>query len=1337
MAYAENLTTIKNGLSGIEDMFLKYQKESSSELEPKQSRLKLQKERLSALKTKLLVSKDPLETLLTQIKNQSNTVPLKVDEHFSLTKQVSINHDDPNYKVDTSTHALAVEYRDVAKLIDKFQKQIDVELEQVSNQMGERSKVVHNADELSQWLIQAEKQLVRLNRVWVATRFDALRNAKAHVSNLVAISETNETKESSAEAEELDRETINGVDLSEAATRLYLLHKEATGPKSSLMMELEQEIQVKEENRSIKDQVIRLQTQLKRFIARLEKRQSICIAAKSFEKSRSYWARRTSSYKARVEAFRNMADAIDLSDYKLLLEEERLKKQDSEQEKPTSVKTGNRATGTTLREHKIQCRLLEEEITHLKEEINKWQYENEDTQVDDPSVKRTLDPKDLDSVSVSAGLIFVTNSYHEDTSSIKSVLQAEPFSFNVDSSKFMNECDKTLTKLAKHCSNEKLIEQADVLITRAQQACLVVEDMSLPNQDLVGSYVRLSRLANQLKTWQKELLPVGSLIGEEKVPLEVGKEQPSSEAVMLAQRLVEIRKAGARLVKVAPAKGPSVETLISRAAEQLLRHASRLGDISHAAEELSRMLLQREEALNETKKSLDEIETVSGLLPEVDHEEVLKSFLVIKDAKKIVAEDEDDKNMEKEEKQPTPDSMECLTELQQAEMEKLSQVDNEGEAKNRIQKLSKAEQQLISCKNEIYSRLQQITIQYFQAIKAFSSELRVYTPKNESVKPFPNVTSDTEKEAIFERWSRMEKRIRACKSSLSEMQSAWTFVNSSLLEITQWSEKIEQRSSEILTEFNASTPKNLVLSGVTRWTSENPGELISSYDSQFPFYEALLDNVSHRIQSDLTNRGLSKKQIEEASRKLDQTKISLDKIRERWKKELDKFEALREDLVLLKEKLILYANELESKRVAEDKEEKDEYKLFTSIQACLLQLEILASQMKKLRSAHEIVQQGPCVALRSGPKSEGITMAGMGREIESSERKIRSLEKRAKQMLKTTFRGIEKQCESSCSTLDHWLSASVSRLTWIMQEPEERTSIRTSQPKFNFRPDIDQQLLANRLLALDEFMSSFATGRELIDEAFTQTMKLKRTEHLMNLKPDDELVQRVSSPQLERSAVNALIESEIEKIDDSMDTINLNATEKVAETSQESRLPFLMRPTPKDALLLTIEARAKISKMDGLAQELKERFRSAEKACVQTKLVETDCESTFTGMLQANVTFLLETSQLQSSPLIDEDFIGKQLEISQQKLSLSLKFKDKISQEIAESGAVANKVRVCFSSLYDVLSNGERENSPEPVILEGSSLLKALSERVKFLCDWSRKLVIFFEQLLESLRLQK
>ncbi|VEL39601.1 unnamed protein product, partial [Protopolystoma xenopodis] len=437
--------------------------------------------------------------------------------------------------------------------------------------------------------------------------------------------------------------------------------------------------------------------------------------------------------------------------------EQEVEEKEEKEEKEAMVETGSdqaemeAGSLTAGQLHQAECNVLEMELQEMRKCIAEWrscEAENGRNTTNMPPERSTaieggLSPKELDTVAVSSGVLFVTGSSGGLEEAAVSGLHAEPFSFLVDTARLSADCDKLLASLKTHllrvnsiCDNwrrlvkaqAKLVEQTNLLDETTHRAIASVASLASPRTGRRSLHTQLAHLAGQLVDWQAWLRvswrPAGLVFADVDADVNADAEagEPAlgnaeagrSDAEQLVIRFDQLRGVAGRFVLTAPARGPAVDALVADAAHHLIRVAGRLGELGRRAEAAAHGLAEREQALKRCLETLDEVERAAGLvsfhdLDGIDDQQKMKK----KKKKKKNGEEEDEKEEEEDEEKEKEKSGISRGEVrvpERLEVERLAEVDSFEEAKRRLGRIVSAESRLEAAQQTVLSGLHQASL---------------------------------------------------------------------------------------------------------------------------------------------------------------------------------------------------------------------------------------------------------------------------------------------------------------------------------------------------------------------------------------------------------------------------------------------------------------------------------------------------------------------------------------------------------------------------------------------------------------------------------------------------
>ncbi|KAF5403128.1 hypothetical protein PHET_03405 [Paragonimus heterotremus] len=698
-----------------------------------------------------------------------------------------------------------------------------------------------------------------------------------------------------------------------------------------------------EVNRVLRERLRRLANRLKRLFNRLSSRWFACNAALDYEHVRQVWRQQMDALDVRVKGLTSTADTVELKIPKKkrdtsarttvevdatqsadglpsqdgkaasdLVENGDASNQQNEllsdakegltPTRPSSEKVDD-SEALLLEEQPVssgqlyqqEYHRLKEEILDLKEVINSWHAtqsvlefkELEDKQVDEEE-KVELEPKLLDTAAVSAGLMLVTSvdtnlSFgHNKDKPFSSTLQIEPFSFYVDTARFMVECDRlngrmkaNLVHVIAICESwqqlvdarDRIVEQASCLEQNACRICETICPMADPSESGRGVSMRLARLGRQLTDWQQSLLSsqdlLTALTTEEKQPAFPMTEPDqaagsTNEASMIINRLRELQRLGDRLASIAPARGPTVHNLIIFAVQAIIRNANRLGELGRRTICLSEVLQKREQCINQVTQFLEAIGKQSGLELEKFQEQPFKNETDAVDAEKQLmhAHSQSQKSHELGEEAVLDivETMDVATHLQ---------VETSAEAKERLEKILAAESRLTCKQDTMLTQLHQVCIASWEAFREFNIEVNRGRPEfNQNDLPM----TDNLRDGLLKRWSVLHNYLATARQQLEVRSAALSCVESGLQELENWLDPMEvlfdtcssQLAAAACTAQSLSTLEKqglpLPIQSNDLEVAENPQTLLTTYSSEIIYFENLVASLNCRVEADLADR---------------------------------------------------------------------------------------------------------------------------------------------------------------------------------------------------------------------------------------------------------------------------------------------------------------------------------------------------------------------------------------------------------------------------------------------------------------------------------------------------
>ncbi|KAF6771300.1 hypothetical protein AHF37_10125, partial [Paragonimus kellicotti] len=689
-----------------------------------------------------------------------------------------------------------------------------------------------------------------------------------------------------------------------------------------------------EVNRVLRERLRRLANRLRRLFNRLSSRWFACNAALDYEHVRQVWRQQMDAFDVRVKGLTSTADTVDLKiprkkrdtsarttvevdttqsadglqsqDGKAasdLVEEGDVSKQQNEllsdtkegltPTRPSSENVDD-SEALLLEEQPISSgqlyqqgyQRLKAEILDLKEVIGNWRAtqsvlefkELEDKQVDEEE-KVELEPKLLDTTAVSAGLMLVTSvetnlSFGRNKDKpFSSKLQVEPFSFYVDTARFMVECDRlngrmkaNLVHVIAICESwQQLVDARDRIVEQAscleQNACRICETMCSvadPSESGRGVSMRLARLGRQLTDWQQSLLSAQDLLTtvttEEKQPAFPTTEPDqaagsANEASMIINRLRELQRLGNRLTSIAPARGPTVHNLIIFAVQTIIRNANRMGELGRRTTCLSDVLQKREQWIDQVTQFLEAVGKQSGLELEKFRDQPLKNETNAVDAGKQKSDE-----LKEEAMLDIVNTIDVATHLQ---------VETSAEAKDRLEKILAAESRLTCKQDTMLTHLHQVCIASWEAFREFNMEInRGHPESNQNDSPM----TDKIRDGLLKRWSTLHNYLTTARQQLEVRCAALSCIESGLQELESWLDPMEVLFDTCSSQLAAAACTAQSLSTLERQglslpiqsndveVAENPQTLLTNYSSEIIYFENLVASLNCRVEADLADR---------------------------------------------------------------------------------------------------------------------------------------------------------------------------------------------------------------------------------------------------------------------------------------------------------------------------------------------------------------------------------------------------------------------------------------------------------------------------------------------------
>ncbi|CAH8838784.1 unnamed protein product [Trichobilharzia szidati] len=620
---------------------------------------------------------------------------------------------------------------------------------------------------------------------------------------------------------------------------------------------------------------------------------------------------------------------------------------------------------------------LKLEVGKLKESINKWQVTLDFSRSDNDNTNDTIEngfdetltsgsnlcgPKQVDVAAVSTGLMFVTHvdsnwsfgavstgaslpgggntsTLSDQSTTTTTTLQVEPFSFFVDIARLSSECDKLHAKLKANlfqvisvCENwqqlvegrDRLVEQVKDLQTRSTDACYTVSSMGDPLKTDKAVGIRLTRLGNQLLDWQTELNSAGNDTEEvnkneqqaEKETL-VDKTNLPSEAVVIIQRLGDLRRAGDRIVSSTPARGPNVDSLYNTTIQCIRLCAIHLGELGRHSILLSDVLSKREECLNQLTEFINDVEKQSGLIPVSDYSSFFGDELPQQETAKGQVGDQQQEDETTMVKQPIPEEIiSQLTSYECMDVCRLLSVDSTKEVDQRLLPIRAALDSLLSKQDSMFLQLHQLCSLALQTYHSFHTEVckrqkptsDVEDNQTEEQSTTSSRSSDPFRDAIMNRWRRLQFLMETAIQQLSIRRGAFKYIEDGFSELESWlggTELTLETCSSQLAASSAAFAILLPLNNMTRSQlpsdeelefSENPQVLLDTYTTEVVYYSSLLNSISERIGADLADRITVKKTFDALEWRLHRLQKSADHLTHQWNEEGERCEQLQVDM---------------------------------------------------------------------------------------------------------------------------------------------------------------------------------------------------------------------------------------------------------------------------------------------------------------------------------------------------------------------------------------------------------------------------------------------------------
>ncbi|VDP73420.1 unnamed protein product [Echinostoma caproni] len=730
-----------------------------------------------------------------------------------------------------------------------------------------------------------------------------------------------------------------------------------------------------EVSRALRERLKRLVGRLKRLVTRVSTRWSACQSAADYERCRSAWREQIRTMDMRVKAFINTSDTVDLITAKKLKEKyaanedgtvrtvttDKTSEKDITEDKSESLTTAETKRPISERFDDPEALLEEEQsndsgkqfqdeyfrlrndLISLKETINSWrtqikilEFEGLDIQYEEGIFDSTLETKELDTTSVSAGLMFVTSvednwSFGKTKAATSGTLQVEPFSFFVDTARLNAECDKLQGRLKANlihvqavCENWQQLEDARDRLT-AQLRTLeshsrgVCDDLC-PTADpaVAGRRVstRLTRLGRQLMDWQTDLLSCRNLPPIQAIQLgATGKPPPAdatdssttpesgtnTEAGVVIQRLNELRRLAERLITAAPARTTNVDGLLAQMVQTIVSSANQLGQLGRRCIALSQILSQREQALDRVSFFVETTEQETGLACSREHFKSLMETSPTEEKKKA-EESETGESAGDAGIKITDDAdiiAAAMDAFEQADVARFVTVDTHVEARERLNIVRAAEAQMASKQHELLSRLQ-------QPVAAAAVAVTV-----------SHGTADLLRDQVLDRWQRLQRRLCAAGQQLEIRCSALAYVEDGLKELTAWIDPMEIKLERCSAQLAISAAVPPPISGVPNtagstltsvvfdWgssdaDSDNPQTMLDRYATEIVYYENLLASLSARIETDLPGRENVIGMVQAFHARIDRLRKSAEHVLAQWQDEGTRCEQLFADVERLR-----------------------------------------------------------------------------------------------------------------------------------------------------------------------------------------------------------------------------------------------------------------------------------------------------------------------------------------------------------------------------------------------------------------------------------------------------
>ncbi|CAH8506460.1 unnamed protein product [Heterobilharzia americana] len=614
---------------------------------------------------------------------------------------------------------------------------------------------------------------------------------------------------------------------------------------------------------------------------------------------------------------------------------------------------------------------LKLEIDKLKDLINKWQVTLNFTQFDNIEngfdetliTSNIVGPKEVDVAAVSTGLMFVTNvdsnwSFSSGVSSTTGIsiststtgttstnfdqiatLQVEPFSFFVDIARLSSECDKLHGKLKANllhvigiCENwqqliegrDRLLDQVKDLENRSIEACYTTSCLGDPSKTDKAVGIRLIRLGNQLINWQNELNTISDDNNNNNISQNNDHDIVSdrtnlpSEAVVIIQRLNDLRRAGDRIVSLTPARGINVDSLYNTTIQTIRLCAIHLGEIGRQSISLSYALSKREECLNQIKQFLNEIEKQSGLIPINDYQSIFGNLF--NENQQITTEIQSNEQINKSIiKQPIPEEIiSQLTTYEYMDICRLLSVDSVNEIDQKLLPIQIALDSLLSKQDTLFLQLHQSCSIALQTFHDFHIDMCKYerkislTDKDKKEQQQSSSLSENSfkldpfRDSVINRWQRLRFLMETAIQQLSIRRGAFMYIEKGFNELESWlgpTESILETCSSQLAASAAATaillPLNIPSQLPTEEEldfSENPQAILDTYTTEIVYYSSLLNSIGDRIGADLADRLTVKKSFDSLEWRLHRLQKAADHLLNQWNNEGERCEQLKRDM---------------------------------------------------------------------------------------------------------------------------------------------------------------------------------------------------------------------------------------------------------------------------------------------------------------------------------------------------------------------------------------------------------------------------------------------------------